>query len=143
MKEEVAKVNDLRRKDSERVQELWRGNCEQVAGFDQAIAAKDSEIDSLRAIVAELEAAAGSVPAATAPTPLRVPPAHSPPASRVGVMPPPSSRVTPLARRGKAPPGSGQVGISNNCERPDASHRGRTPARRHRTDPGECCCGHL
>ena len=22
-----------------------------------------------------------------------------------------------------------------------ASHRGRTPARRHRTDPGECCCG--
>ena len=50
LKEEVAKVNDLRRKDSERVRELWRENCEQVADFDQAIAAKGSEIDSLRGI---------------------------------------------------------------------------------------------
>ena len=50
LKGEVAKVNDLRRKDSERVRELWRGNCEQVAGFNQAIAAKDNEIDSLRGI---------------------------------------------------------------------------------------------
>ena len=112
LKEEVAKVNDLRRKDSERVRELWRGNCEQVAGFDQAIAAKDSEIDSLRARVAELEAAAGSVPAATAPTPLRV---HCLPASRVGVMPPPSSRVTPLARRGKAPPVNEFSGEDPEC----------------------------
>ena len=112
LKEEVAKVNDLRRKDSERVRELWRGNCEQVAGFDQAIAAKDSEIDSLRARVAELEAAAGSVPAATAPTPLRV---HCLPASRVGVMAPPSSRVTPLARRGKAPPVNEFSGEDPEC----------------------------
>ena len=89
------------------------GNCgEQVAGFDQAIAAKDSEIDSLRARVAELEAAAGSVPAATAPTPLRV---HCLPASRVGVMPPPSSRVTPLARRGKAPPVNEFSGEDPEC----------------------------
>ena len=94
-------MNDLRRKDSERVRELWRGNCDQVAGFDQAIAAKDSEIDSLRARVAELEAAAGSVPAATAPTPLRVPPAHSPPASRVGVMPLLVRESRPLLAVGK------------------------------------------
>ena len=62
LKEEVTKVKDSLGKESERVRELWKTNCAQVASFDTAITAKDNEIESLRARVAELEAAAGSVP---------------------------------------------------------------------------------
>ena len=38
---------------------MWRMNCAQVAGFDEAIIVKDMEIDLLRSRVAELEASMG------------------------------------------------------------------------------------
>ena len=40
------------------MRELWRMNCAQVAGFDEAIADKDNEIELLRVRVAKLEGAA-------------------------------------------------------------------------------------
>ena len=42
--------------------EMWRMNYAQVAGFDEAIIAKDREIDSLRSRVAELKASMGGGP---------------------------------------------------------------------------------
>ena len=39
-----------------RVNEMWKLNCAQVAGFDEAIVAKDAEIEWWTARVAELEA---------------------------------------------------------------------------------------
>ena len=39
-----------------RQREVWRMSCEQVSAFDEAVSAKDAEIDSLKARIAELEA---------------------------------------------------------------------------------------
>ena len=45
-----------------RVNEMWKLNCAQVAGFDEAIVAKDAEIERWATRVAELEAKLAVVP---------------------------------------------------------------------------------
>ena len=111
LKEEVTKVKHSLGKESERVRELWKTNCAQVASFDTAITAKDNEIESLRARVAELEAAAGSVSTIATPT------AHSPTDSRLRLAPPvpPSARIAHTTRRGKAPPVNEFSGEDPEC----------------------------
>ena len=59
LREEVSEVQHMLEGERERMGEMWRMNCAQVAGFDEAIIAKDMEIDSLRSRVAELEASMG------------------------------------------------------------------------------------
>ena len=46
--EEVTKLRERLTKASERVNEMWHMNCAQVSGFDEAITAKDAEIEELR-----------------------------------------------------------------------------------------------
>ena len=46
--EEVTKLRERLTKEIERVNEMWRMNCAQVSGFDEAITAKDAEIEELR-----------------------------------------------------------------------------------------------
>ena len=53
---EVSTLTDKLRTETERVSEGWRTSCEQVSGFDEAVTAKDAEIDRLKARIAELEA---------------------------------------------------------------------------------------
>ena len=62
--------------------EMWRMNCAQVAGFDEAMMTKEHEIESLKAKIAELEASIGGrsmsptvVPAAVVPA--AVSPVHA------------------------------------------------------------------
>ena len=62
LKEAVSRLEGMLKKETERVGEMWRMNCAQVYAFDEAITAKDSEIITLRAKVAELQAPPGSPP---------------------------------------------------------------------------------
>ena len=52
---EVSSLREGLQKQKDRVKELWKLNCEQLAEHDSIIAAKDAEISSLRARVEELE----------------------------------------------------------------------------------------
>ena len=56
---EVSRLGELLNKETERVSEMWRMSCAPVAGFDKAITTKDTEIESLRARISELEASVG------------------------------------------------------------------------------------
>ena len=55
----MSKVQHMLEGKRERVGEMWRMNCAQVGGFDEAIIAKDREIDSLRSRVGKLVASMG------------------------------------------------------------------------------------
>ena len=56
LREKVCEVRDVLKGEHERLGEMWRMNCAQVACFDEAIITKEKEIDSLTSRVAELEA---------------------------------------------------------------------------------------
>ena len=43
------------KQETERVNAVWCMSCEQVSAFDEAVSAKDAEIDSLKARIVELE----------------------------------------------------------------------------------------
>ena len=66
LQREVSTLTDKLRRETERVNEVWRMSCEQVSSFDEAITEKDVEIDSLKARIAELETA--STPPVALPT---------------------------------------------------------------------------
>ena len=53
---EISTLTDKLRRETERVGEVWRMNCEQVSSFDETVTAKDEEIDTLKAGILELEA---------------------------------------------------------------------------------------
>ena len=52
---EISTLADKLKRETERVNEVWRMSCEQVSAFDWAVSAKDAEINSLRATIVELE----------------------------------------------------------------------------------------
>ena len=66
---EVSSLREGLQKQKDRVKELWKLNCEQLAEHDSIIAAEDVEISSLRARVEELtmheHAPGGKLPATT------------------------------------------------------------------------------
>ena len=43
------------KKEKERVREMWKMNCAQVAGFDKALSSKEAEIDALKERISQLE----------------------------------------------------------------------------------------
>ena len=55
LEREVSRLNEEWKRENERVNEMWRMNCAQLSGFDEAITAKDAEISRLQAKIAELE----------------------------------------------------------------------------------------
>jgi len=108
LKEAVSRLEGMLKKETERVGEMWRMNCAQVYAFDEAITAKDSEIETLRAKVDELQAPPGSPPMdSTATVPERRPFIHPPmPGTHTDITPVVTHSVhaSGLTRRGKAPP---------------------------------------
>lgn len=100
LKEEVSEVRDNLKKETERVGEMWKMNCAQVAGFDEAITAKDNEIECLKARISELEASLGRRPLGPALVPTTVSPVQS---IEPTALPGSLHASTPV-RRGKAPP---------------------------------------
>ena len=145
LREEVGRLGDAWKKETERVNEMWWLNCMQLSGFDEAIMVKDVEIDRLRAKIAELEASRTPVAEAARPHAVTSPRAgHVTPRSEVtprshdsvaahvtpltytsGVAHASSrgsavehvpTRSTPiLTRRGKAPPVSEFTGENPDC----------------------------
>ena len=107
LNEEVKKVSDKLKREAERMSEMWRMNCAQVAGFDEAITAKDSEIARLKARISELEARRPTSPAFL--------PASSPVRSVEPTHPPHSSHASVPTRRGKAPPVNEFSGDDPEC----------------------------
>lgn len=108
---EVSSLREGLQKQKDRVKELWKLNCEQLAEYDSIIAAKDVEISSLRARVEELtmhEHAPGGESPATTGVRLVDPPddtsPHRGPRDRMSPDPRPPGPRPPIPRRGKAPP---------------------------------------
>ena len=69
----------MKNKETERVSEMWRMNCAQVAGFDEAMTAKEHEIESLKAKIAELEASTSGLSMSPTVVPAAVVPAAASP----------------------------------------------------------------
>ena len=133
----VNQLEDALKKETDRVNEVWRMSCTQLSSFDEAMTAKEAEILTLKSRIGELEAAAGldgtrphtghvTVTARTAPPasritpPVRVSdPTHDP--THVTPPPPvPSSRSAAIStphvpRRAKAPPLSEFSGEETKC----------------------------
>ena len=107
LNEEVKKVSDKLKREAESMSEMWRMNCAQVTGFDEAITAKDSEIVRLKARISELEARRPTSPAFL--------PASSPVRSVEPTHPPHSSHASVPTRRGKAPPVNEFSGDDPEC----------------------------
>ena len=108
---EVSSLREGLQKQKDRVKELWKINCEQLAEHDSIIAAKDVEISSLRARVEELtmhEHAPGGESLATTGVRLIDPPGdtspHRGPGDRMSRDPKPPGPRPPIPHRGKAPP---------------------------------------
>ena len=141
LEREVSRLNEDWKRENERVNEIWRMNCAQLSGFDEAITAKDPEISRLQAKIAELGASrtapldAVLTPVITARisdvTPRDRDSVVTPSARASGVtLTPPrtssgGSDVVPVvsapthARRGKAPPISEFTGVDPDCTRDD------------------------
>ena len=121
LKEEVSEVRGMLERERERVGEMWRMNCAQVAGFDKAITAKNRELDLLRSIIAELEVSAGRAPATVPIVPdpdssTREPASSLYDSSRTHSRTLRSSNPAPTpVRRGKAPPVSRFSGEDPEC----------------------------
>ena len=47
---------DKLKRETERVNEVWRMSCEQVSSFNEAVTVKDAGMNNLKASIAELEA---------------------------------------------------------------------------------------
>ena len=106
---EVSSLRKGLQKQKDRVKELWKLNCEQLADHDSIIPAKDVEISSLRARVEELtmhEHAPGRESSATTGVRLIDPDHTSPhrgPRDRMSPDPRLPGPRPPIACRGKAP----------------------------------------
>lgn len=74
LKGEVSTLTDKLKRETERVNEVWRMSCEQVSAFDEAVTAKDAEIEDLKAKVALLEASRSD----TIASPTQIPALESP-----------------------------------------------------------------
>ena len=104
LNEEVHRLKDRLERETERVNEMWRMNCAQVSGFDEAIIAKDKEIEMLKSKVTESRAPLGRLPmhstAVTPHPPVSVRSAH------IDETPVDThyTHASGLIRRGKAPP---------------------------------------
>ena len=103
----VSSLNNELMRERERVNDMWKRNCAQVAAFDETLSAKDDEIERLVARVRELEARSGRPlevdPVTTTPSPLASAPVSRGLAVRLTV--PMGTGAAPApARRGKAPP---------------------------------------
>lgn len=107
-------------KESERVREMWRMNCAQVVGFDDAITAIDDEITSLKAKIAELE----TFPcrrhvSSLLPPPTTTPVSHPLHLGSVAIrLPDPTScalHASTSTRQGKAPPMNEFNGEDSDC----------------------------
>ena len=61
LKVEVCELTDKLRRETERLNEVWRVSCDQVSSFDETIVAKEEKIGRLRARIAEIEASLLSV----------------------------------------------------------------------------------
>ena len=83
------------KKEKERVREMWKMNCAQVAGFDEALSSKEAEIDALKERISQLEGMIdpGVIPPIVSP---------SPTAAVGGSVAAPTHETS--RRRGKAPP---------------------------------------
>ena len=90
-------------KEKERVREMWKMNCAQVAAFDEALCSKEAEISALRERISRLEGP-GIIPPVVSP---------SPTAAGGGSVVAPTAAVSGSVvaltheahrRRGKAPP---------------------------------------
>ena len=108
----AAEVSELKgglQKQKDRVKELWKLNCEQLAEHDSMITAKDEEIASLRArlegLVVEGHSPGGRSPSTRGRplVPLDHPPSHEGSIAMDHGSPATGHRP-PLTRRGKAPP---------------------------------------
>lgn len=49
-------LQDELKREKERVREMWKMNCAQLAGFDEALSSKEAEIETLKERVSQLEA---------------------------------------------------------------------------------------
>ena len=52
LRDTVSEMTEKLARETERVNEMWRMNCAQVASFDEVIMAKDAMIEQLQAKVA-------------------------------------------------------------------------------------------
>ena len=46
-------LQDDLKKEKERVREMWRMNCAQLAGFDEALSSKEAEIEALKELLVD------------------------------------------------------------------------------------------
>ena len=110
LNEEVTRLNEMLKRETERVVEMWKMNCAQVIGFDEAITTKDSEIEALKAKVAELQTSLGRRPMGSTSVPARAssarPRGSVETSAHVELAPvvTPGTHASVPARRGKAPP---------------------------------------
>lgn len=115
LKEEVSRLREMLTKETGCVSDMWKMNCAQVVGFDEAIIAKDIEIGQLKAKVSELEASSSTALGTTI-VPVMHPPGavacSTPSASLRPASTIPASAVVltalVLARRAKSPPVNGE-----------------------------------
>ena len=117
LEEEVGRVRELLKRETERVGEMWRMNCAQVAGFDEAMTARDGEIETLKARISELETPVtgrSAGPSAVHPAVSVVCPSEPIAGSLAGSVP--LVPQTPHSmRRGKAPPVNEFSGDEPEC----------------------------
>ena len=91
---ESRSLHDQSKKEKERVREMWKMNCAQLAGFDKALSSKEAEISVLKDRISQLE---GVVHTGTT-----LPVVPSLPATTVSAGD--LARAHDAPRRGKAPP---------------------------------------
>ena len=95
--------------------EMWRMNCARVTGFDEAVTAKDIEIETLKAKVSESEASIGSRPMDSTIMPETLP-LTRPVASNTQVeVAPLATHSTHASVPGKAPPVNEFSGEDPEC----------------------------
>ena len=122
--EEVSKLSEKLERETERVSEMWKLNCAQVASFDEAVVAKDAEIEQLKLKISGLEArTVGGAPVSLT-VPVTRPPISVPRPSltRFAASGSVATESAPIplgaptsARRGKAPPVNEFSGEDPEC----------------------------
>ena len=120
---EVSDLTDGLKKETERVNDMWRMSCTQVAGFDAVLIAKEAVMDGLKARVRELEATTVSEihgPPTSALTSVcaLAPALSAPPPTRARTLMSPATAIVP-SRRGKAPPVNEFNGENPECRLED------------------------
>ena len=117
LEEEVGRVRELLKRETERVGEMWQMNCAQVAGFNEAMTARDGEIETLKARISELETPVigrSGGPSAVHPAVFVVCPSEPIAGSLAGSVP--LVPQTPHSmRRGKTPPVNEFSGDEPEC----------------------------